>query len=273
MPDLRLFKNPSFLIGSILIGILLMMMVISFFYTPADPNAMNIQARFALPGAGHILGTDNFGRDILSRIMKGSQIAFSVGFLTLVIGLVAGTLIGSIAGYYGGIVDEVLMKIIDIKMAFPGVLLALMLIAAFGTGINNTLLALGLMAIPRFARVIRSGYLQYKEMDFVKAARARGAGNLRIMYIHILPNLLSPLIVTSSLSFASAVLAEAGLSYLGLGVQPPDPSWGKMLNEAQAYIAEAPWYAVIPGILITMMVLGFNLIGDGLRTVYDVKAD
>ena len=267
----KYFKNTGFLIGCILIGILFIMLITSFCYTPADPNAMNIKEKFAAPGANHLLGTDNFGRDILSRIMKGSQTAFFVGFFTVVIGLTAGTAIGSIAGYFGGIADEIIMKIVDAKMAFPGILLALMLISIFGTGITNTVVALGIMAVPRFARVVRSGYIEYKEYDFVKAARVRGAGNLRIMYNHILPNIVSPIIVTCSLGFAGAVLSEAGLSYLGLGIQPPNPSWGKMLNEAQGYAMLAPWYAIIPGVAISMMVLGFNLIGDGIRDINDPK--
>ena len=271
MKDKNYFKNKSFLIGSILIGALLIMMFISFFYTPYDPNLMDTSNRFLPPGLLHLFGTDDFGRDILSRLMKGSQIAFLVGICAVAIGLFVGIAVGSVAGYFGGWVDEVVMRLIDAKMAFPGMLLALVLISIFGTGLFNTVLALGIMSISRFARITRSGYLQYKKLEFVNAARARGAGTLRIMYIHILPNILSPLIVTTSLGFASAVLSEAGLSYLGLGVQPPNPSWGMMLNNAQGYITNDPFYAVAPGIMITIMVLGFNLIGDGIRDVNDTR--
>lgn len=255
-----------------LIGILVLLMLASFFYTPYEPNLMNTKERFITPCFEHLLGTDNFGRDILSRVMKGAQIAFIVGFSSVAIGLIVGIIIGSIAGYLGGWIDEIIMRFIDAKMAFPGVLLALMLISIFGTGLKNTVLALGIMAIPRFVRITRSGYMQYKEAEFVKAAKVKGAGIFRIMYLHILPNIISPLIVTCSLGFASSVLAESGLSYLGLGIQPPNPSWGKMLNEAQGFVINTPWYAVAPGILITMMVLGFNLIGDGIRDVNDSKS-
>lgn len=265
------FKNRNFTAGFILIGVLLIMMIISFFYTPYDPNLMNTQQRFLPPAAKHLFGTDNFGRDILSRIMKGSQIAFLVGFCSVAIGLIIGIIFGSTAGYFGGWIDEAVMRIIDAKMAFPGVLLALVLISIFGTGLFNTVLALGIMSISRFARITRSGYMKYKEFEFVKAAKSRGAGVFRIMYIHILPNMISPLIVTSTLGFASAVLSEAGLSYLGLGIQPPNPSWGMMLNEAQGFIINTPWYAVAPGIMITIMVLGFNLLGDGIRDINDMK--
>lgn len=267
----RYLKNKNLLIGSIIIGILLLMMVISIFYTPYSPNKMDTSQCLKAPSLKHLLGTDNFGRDILSRLMKGSEIVFLVGFSSVVIGLFFGIIIGSPAGYFGGIIDELLMRIIDTKMAFPGVLLALMLISIFGTAFSNLLLALGIMSISRFARIIRSGYIQLKESEFVKAERARGAGDFRIMYIHILPNIMSQIVVTCSLGFASAVLAEAGLSYLGLGVQPPNSSWGRMLNEAQGYITSAPWYAVETGILITMVVMGFNLIGDGIRDINDKR--
>ena len=160
----------------------------------------------------------------------------------------------------------------DAKMAFPGVILALVFITIFGSGILNTAAALGIMAIPRFCRMTRSGFMQIKEMDYIKAARTRGASNIRIMFIHILPNVVSSLIVTASLGFSSAVLSEAGLSYLGLGIQPPDASWGKMLFEAQGYLLTNPWYAVVPGIMITIMVLGFNLLGDGIRDVTDCRS-
>ncbi|MDD3212964.1 MAG: ABC transporter permease, partial [Eubacteriales bacterium] len=170
-----------------------------------------------------------------------------------------------------GKVDTVLMKLIDTQMAYPGILIALMLISIFGTGVRNVIISLGVMSIPRFARITRAGFIQYKSYDFVKAARARGANSLRVMYIHILPNILSSLAVTCSLAFANSILLEAGLSYLGLGIQPPAPSWGMMLKEAQSFIYNSVTYAIGPGIMVTAMVLGFNLIGDGLRDVLDTR--
>lgn len=267
----KILKNKSFVIGSIFILFLLVIMIISFFWTPYDPVAMDYTHTYENPGTEHLLGTDNFGRDIFSRVITGTQAAFLVGLFTVLIGGVIGVIIGSVAGYFGGAVDEVLMRIIDAQMAFPGVLIALMIISIFGTGIKNTIIALGIMAVPRFARMTRSGYLQYKEAEFVKAAKARGAGAIRIMYIHILPNVLSSIVVTASLSCATAILAEAGLSFLGLGIQPPTPSWGMMLKDAQQYLFIQPEAIVYPGVMITIMVLGFNFIGDGLREVLDAK--
>jgi peptide/nickel transport system permease protein len=265
-------KSKNLAAGAVLLGILLLVLLVSFVYLPYDPNVMDTGAIFQPPSAAHLLGTDNFGRDILSRVMKGSQAAFLVGASSVGIGLTVGLLLGAVAGYAGGAVDEVIMRIIDAQMAFPGVILALVFITVFGTGTLNTAIALGITSIPRFCRVTRAGFLQLKTMDYVKAARSRGAGPVRLMALHILPNMVSPLLVTMSLGFASAILSEAGLSYLGLGIQPPSPSWGMMLYEAQAYLLTYPWYAVIPGCMITLMVLGFNLLGDGLRDLTDAKA-
>lgn len=267
----KYLKNRNFLLEIILAGSLFLMMAVSIFYTPYPPNEMNTNKCFLQPCLQHLFGTDNFARDILSRLMKGSQTAFFIGFLSVVIDFVFGVLIGSIAGYFGGIIDDLVMRIIDAKMAFPGVLLALMLISIFGTGFYILVLALGIMAISRFARITRGEYMQYKKREFVNAEKARRASAFRIMYIHILPNIISPLIVTCSLSFASAILSEAGLSYLGLGIQPPNPSWGKMLNEAQVYMLSCPWYAVAPGMMITIIVVAFNLIGDGIRDINDPR--
>lgn len=247
----------------------MLLWAVSLFYTPYDPNEMNTLESFQTPSLAHLLGTDNFGRDIFSRVIKGSQVTFFVGFFAVAFGLAVGFLLGASAGYFGGAADEIIMRLMDAKMAFPGVILALVLIAIFGTGLTNTALALGIMSVPRFCRITRAGFMQIKEMDYIKAARARGASPLRLIFLHILPNITSSLVVTATLGFSSAVLAEAGLSYLGLGIQPPDPSWGKMLFEAQAYLLTQPWYAFIPGCMITLMVLGFNLLGDGLRDITD----
>lgn len=267
----KLVHNKPFMIGGCLIALLFMLMVISLFYTPYGPNDMNTATRLGQPQASHWFGTDNFGRDILSRIMEGTQTSFVIGTASVAIGLVFGLLIGAAAGYWGGWLDEMLMRFVDAMLAFPGILLAIMLVSVFGPGFVNTIIALGIMSIPAFARIARSGFIQYKEFAFVKAAVARGAGPLRIMALHIFPNIASPLIVAASLRFSGSILAEAGLSYLGLGVQPPDPSWGRMLSEAQPFIINAPWYVFITGAVITAMVLGFNLVGDGIRDIYDKK--
>ena len=265
-------KNKNFMIGLCMVAFLVGLLVLSFVYLPFDPNEMDTVNSFAAPSADHLLGTDNFGRDILSRLIKGSQTAFFVGGTAVVIGMAAGIFLGAVAGYYQGWIDKIMMLVMDAKMAFPGVILALVLITIFGSGIINTAAALGIMAIPRFVRMTRSGFMQVKEMEYIQAARTRGVSDLRLMFVHILPNVFSSLIVTASLGFSSAVLSEAGLSYLGLGIQPPDPSWGKMLFEAQGYLLTNPLYAIVPGVMITILVLGFNLLGDGIRDITDSRS-
>ncbi len=263
----KCLRNKNFILGSCMVGLMVLIMVVGFFYMPYDPDVMDTEHELQFFSAAHPLGTNQFGRDILSRIMEGTRVSFLVGALTVVFGLLVGGAVGAVAGYYGGKIDEVIMKLIDTQMAFPGVLLALMLIAVFGNSLQNLIFALGIMSIPRFARITRSGFIKYRDAEFIKAARSRGAGDGRIIFLHILPNIVPELIVTSSLGFAGAVMSEAGLSYLGLGIQPPTPSFGKMLSEAQAEILQAGWYVLVPAAAITLLVMGFNLIGDALQEV------
>ena len=263
----KCLRNKNFILGSCMVGLMVLIMVVGFFYMPYDPDVMDTEHELQFFSAAHPLGTDQFGRDILSRIMEGTRVSFLVGALTVVFGLLVDGAVGAVAGYYGGKIDEVIMKLIDTQMAFPGVLLALMLIAVFGNSLQNLIFALGIMSIPRFARITRSGFIKYRDAEFIKAARSRGAGDGRIIFLHILPNIVPELIVTSSLGFAGAVMSEAGLSYLGLGIQPPTPSFGKMLSEAQAEILQAGWYVLVPAAAITLLVMGFNLIGDALQEV------
>ena len=263
----KCLRNKNFILGSCMVGLMVLIMVVGFFYMPYDPDVMDTEHELQFFSAAHPLGTDQFGRDILSRIMEGTRVSFLVGALTVVFGLLVGGAVGAVAGYYGGKIDEVIMKLIDTQMAFPGVLLALMLIAVFGNSIQNLIFALGVMSIPRFARITRSGFIKYRDAEFIKAARSRGAGDGRIIFRHILPNIVPELIVTSSLGFAGAVMSEAGLSYLGLGIKPPTPSFGKMLSEAQGEILQAGWYVLVPAAAITLLVMGFNLIGDALQEV------
>ena len=263
----KCLRNKNFILGSCMVGLMVLIMVVGFFYMPYDPDVMDTEHELQFFSAAHPLGTDQFGRDILSRIMEGTRVSFLVGALTVVFGLLVGGAVGAVAGYYGGKIDEVIMKLIDTQMAFPGVLLALMLIAVFGNSLQNLIFALGIMSIPRFARITRSGFIKYRDAEFIKAARSRGAGDGRIIFLHILPNIVPELIVTSSLGFAGAVMSEAGLSYLGLGIEPPTPSFGRMLSEAQAEILQAGWYVLVPAAAITLLVMGFNLIGDALQEV------
>ncbi len=261
------WHKKNFAAGACMVGLMLLIMLAGFFWMPYDPDAMDISHKLSFFSPQHPLGTDQFGRDILSRIMEGSRFSFLVGALAVSFGLAVGGLIGAASGYYGGKTDEIIMKLIDVQMAFPGVLLALMLIAVFGTGLQNMALALGIMSVPRFARISRSGFIKYRDAEFIKAARVRGAGDGSIIFRHILPHVAPELIVTCSLGFAGAVMSEAGLSYLGLGIQPPTPSFGKMLSEAQASILQAGWYVLVPAAAITLLVMGFNLMGDGLQEV------
>lgn len=231
-------------------------------YTPYDPNEMNGSIKNIAPNFGHPFGTDNFGRDILSRVMAGAKTTFFVALLTVAIGATAGTFIGALTGYYGGWIDEILMRINDCVTSFPSILLALVFVSILGPGKYNIIMALGIIFIPSFARVVRSEFITLKQMDFVKNAKLMGAGDFRIMFVHILPNTKPILLTSITIGFNNAVLAEAGMSYLQLGVQPPDASLGRMLSEAQTYLFTAPWYAIAPGVMIVLTVMGFSLINE-----------
>lgn len=224
----------------------------------------------AAPSLAHPFGNDNFGRDILSRIMNGMGTTCFVAVCTVGIGVVFGTLIGAVTGFFGGWLDEIIMRLNDALSAFPSILLALIFISLLGPGRNNIILALGILFIPSFARIVRSEIIRYKELEFVKSAQVMGAGKFRIIFVHILPNALVSMLTSATVGFNNAVLAEASMSYLGLGVQPPEPSLGLMLSDAQSYLQIAPWYAVFPGLTIIIMILGFSMISEGLR-VYQAR--
>lgn len=255
----------NFTVGFILLGIIILMFLVSFIYTPYDSNKMSLADRFKPPGFKHLMGTDNFGRDIFSRIMDGTRTTFFVALSTVSIGTFFGSLFGAVAGYAGGWIDEVVMRVNDAMTAFPGILLALVMVTVLGQGKYTIVLALGLIFIPSFSRITRSSFLQLKEQEYVKSAKVFGAGPFRIMFVHIMPNIYPALLSAATIGFSNAILSEAGMSYLGFGVQPPDPSWGRMLSEAQSYLFNAPWYAVAPGLVIIVTVLGFNFIAEGLR--------
>ena len=261
------FKNKKILAGSILLGLILLLMITGFFYLPFDSSQIDVNSKLEGPSLTHLLGTDNLGRDVLSRIMVGIRISLLIGLVVMVFGLITGGLLGSFSGYFGGPADTIIMKLVSTQMAFPGILLALMLVAVFNPNIYVTILALCLMSIPRFTRITRSGFIKYKNSTFVRGAKSRGASDLRIMFIHILPNIVPELIVTATLSFSMSILSESGLSYLGLGVQPPHPSFGRMLNDAQQYIFRNPSGVIFPAVFLIILVLSFNLIGDGISEV------
>ncbi len=247
-------------IGLALVILIVGITVVGIFYTPYDPNGMDALSKNLSPSLAHPFGTDNFGRDIFSRVMDGAKTTFLIALATVAIGVIVGGIVGAITGYFGGVVDEVLMRVNDIVASFPSILLALVMVSVLGTGKYKIIWALGIVFIPSFARVVRSEYVTQKQLDYVKNARLMGASHLRIMVSHMLPNTKHILLSSIAIGFNNAVLAEAGMSYLGLGVQPPDPSLGRMLSEAQTYLMTAPWYALAPGITIILTVLGFSLL-------------
>lgn len=265
------WKNSNFLVGGSIVCLLLLIMLISFFWTPYSPTAPSAAAKLQAPSFAHLLGTDHLGRDVLSRIMVASQTAFLVGVSSVGAGCLLGVSLGLACGYYGGWFDLITVRLLDAFKAIPSLLLALMMIAVFGSGMKVTVIAIALLAIPLYARMARSSAIQLKDLEYMQWTKLIGISRRRILFVHLLPNIRSPLLITASLGFANSVLTEAGLSYLGLGVQPPDPSWGKMLSEAQDYLFNAPWLAISAGLAITLLVLGFNLLGDGLRDISDTR--
>lgn len=258
-------KNINFILGASITGCLLLLMVVGIFYTPFDPDAMDKSSCFASISSRHLMGCDNFGRDIFSRVLVGSKTTFLIATATVTIGVFFGAVLGAITGYFGGILDEIIMRIIDAIFAFPSILLALVIISILDSGKINVIIALGIAFIPSFTRIVRSEFIRCKNLDYVKSAKLAGAGHLRIMFVHILPNTLTVLVSSIMIGFNNAVLAEAGMSYLGIGVQPPDASLGRMLSEAQGYIFTSPGYALFPGVVIILMVLGFSLLADGFK--------
>lgn len=259
-------RNGYLWVGGILAAAMAALILVGFFWTPYDPTAISVGPKFAPPSLQHLLGTDNFGRDILSRVMKGAGTTFTIGAATVAIGAVCGTAVGALTGYFGGVADEVLMRLNDALTAFPSILLALVVISLLGPGSKyNVIIALGLVFIPSFARVTRTAFAALRDVNYVKSARLMGASSGRILVVHILPNTLSVLLPAVTIGFNNAVLAEASMSFLGIGVTPPDASLGYMLSEAQSMIGAAPWYAIGTGLAIVVMVFSVGLIGEGLR--------
>jgi peptide/nickel transport system permease protein len=264
-------QNMYLLAGLVMTGLAVVLGILSFFWTPYGTTTMSAAERFNAPSLRHLFGTDNFGRDIFSRVMQGIGTTVIVSSLIVLISASAGILIGAVTGYFGGILDEVIMRITDAVNAFPSILLALVVISILGSGKQNVVLSLGIVFTPSYVRIVRSEFIRLRDSDFVCRARLMGVSKLRILFVHILPNIWSVFWVSVTIGFNNAILAESGMSYLGIGVQPPDASLGKMLSDAQGYLGRAPWYALAPGLTIVWIVLGFSLLSEGVRRKEEKK--
>ena len=261
---MKIRKNGFLKTGGIMSLVLATVIVTGFFWTPYGTTAMNAAEKTLPHSLHHLLGTDNFGRDVLSRVISGAGTSFLIALGVVAVGCIGGVLIGSLCGYFGGIADAVLMRVCDAITAFPAILLALVVVSLFGGGMANILLCLGLLFIPSFARIVRTEVAKQKNTDYVRSAKLMGASDMRILLLHILPNIVPVLLSSIAIGFNNAVLAEASMSYLGVGVQPPDPSLGRMLSEAQGFLSGAPWYAISVGVAIIFLILGFGLLSEGL---------
>lgn len=263
--------NRLAIIGLIVLAVLVLIAIFAPLLAPYDPLEVDVVNRLQKPGSKHWFGTDDMGRDMLSRMMYGARYSLLLGILTVVVSTVFGMLIGAVAGYCGGIVDNVLMRLMDILSAIPAMLLALVVAAVFGKGFGKTILALAIPAIPGSARILRASFLSIRKIEYIEAARCMNCSSLRIMIKHLLPNSLAPMIVNCTMGVASAILQASGLSFIGLGVQPPTPEWGAMLASSRDYIRDYPYLVLIPGIVLMITVLSINLMGDALRDALDPK--
>ncbi len=267
----RFKKNKLALLGLVIIVVMILACVLAPFIAPYGYDEQNYDAISSLPSLEHLCGTDNLGRDIFSRLLFGGRVSLSIGIISVGIGILFGGSIGAIAGYYGGKLDNVLMRIIDIIMAIPSIVLAISICAALGPGLVNTMIAVGISTIPNYARILRSSILTVKQQEYVEAARAIGAGDKRIILKHIVPNSLSGVIVQASMGVGRAIISAASMSFVGLGMQPPNPEWGAMLSYGRAFFRDQSYMILFPGLAIFFAVLSMNLIGDGLRDAMDPK--
>ncbi len=267
----RLWRKGSARIGGGIIILLILMAIGAPFIATHDPFEMNIIGRLEAPGGEHLLGTDEMGRDLFSRIIYGSRITLQIGIISVGISLVAGTLLGLLSGYLGGTFDLLFMRLVDILMAFPGFILALGIVAVLGPSLQNAMIAVGISGIAGYIRTVRGSTLEIKQEVYIEAIKAQGAKNRRILFRHVLPNIISPVLVMATLQFPAAILSAAGLSFIGLGAQPPTPEWGALLVRSRVYMELAPWLVNFPGVAILFSVLGFNLLGNAVRDVFDPK--
>lgn len=258
-------KNWYLLFGSVISILMLIFVAIGLFWTPYDAGKLSSADKFAPPSSTHLFGCDNLGRDIFSRTLDGGATTLTIALAVLAIGFVFGLIIGALCGYYGGVVDAAVMRVCDAIASFPSILLAMVIVAMIGSGKYKIILALGILFIPSFSRLVRSEYIKYRDRDFVRAARLAGASDLRIIFVHILPNTWQVLLSGLTIGFNNAVLAEASMSYLGIGVGPGDASLGRMLSEAQGYLLTAPWCTVFPALVVILLVLGVGMLGEGIR--------
>lgn len=281
MPDVRIrarrslwkraLRQPGMLIGLLLVAAALVLAAVGPRLTPFDPIRQSLPDRLKAPGTAHRLGTDQYGRDVLSRMASGAQVSLVVSVSSVVLGLVPGILLGVASVAWGPPVDVIMSRVIDVLLAFPTLILALLVMAIMGPSTANAVIAIAIATSPRFGRLLRGQLIGLHGREYVEAARALGAGRTRVMRRHLLPNAIGPVVVMATLQLASAVLTEANLSFLGLGVQPPTPSWGGIISEGRLFVASAPWLAIFPGLAIMVTVIGFNLLGDGIRDLLDPR--
>jgi peptide/nickel transport system permease protein len=268
----RLLRNFAFTAGAAMTLAVVVMALGAPWLAPYDPSVQNSEHRLQGPSPGHPLGLDDLGRDVLSRVIWGARVSLQVGVTVVLVSSLAGVLLGAVSGYFGGAIDTAIMRTCDILLAFPGILLAIAMVAVMGPSLGNVIIALSVIGWVSYARLVRGQVLKVREMEFVVAARALGARSLRVIAGHVLPNVINPVIVMATLGLAGAILAEASLSFLGLGVQPPTPSWGAMLTAGRRYIGRADHLAIFPGVAIMVAVMGLNFLGDGLIDTLDPKS-
>jgi peptide/nickel transport system permease protein len=267
----RLRRDRAAMAGLLVVLLLVVVAISAPTIVPHPPNDQSFRIKLLAPSAEHLFGTDEFGRDIFSRVLIGTRVALGVGIVPVVIALIAGVTLGLVAGFYGGGIDQVAMRLIDIMLAFPWLLLAIGIMAVLGPGIENVVIAVAIVYIPAFARIVRGSVLSIKEKEYVEAARAMGQPDSKIMVRHVLANAWAPIIVLATLSIGQAIIYAAGLSFIGLGTQPPDADWGVMLASGREYLRDGPWLGFFPGLAILITVLAFNLFGDGLRDALDPR--
>lgn len=268
----RFKKNKRAMVGLVMVTLFVIIAIFAPWIAPKDPYEQNLDVMLQSPSLQYFFGTDEFGRDIFSRVIYGSRISLMIGIVGVTIAIAIGVTLGTISGYAGGIVDTIIMRLMDILMAFPSFLLAMAIVSVLGPGMTNLMIAIGIFSIPTFARMSRGAVLDVKGQEYIEAAKALGGTSRHIIWKHVLPNTLSPIIVLSTLRIATAILTAAGLSFLGMGAKPPMPEWGAMLSTGRDYLRIAPHVSTIPGLAIMFMVLSFNMLGDGLRDALDTKS-